>query len=99
MGNGVRSKEFFFREQEEKLKIEQGAKRDEKGAVKIGKNATWRWQWALPVSAITPCSFADMTFSKSAVNNKYKPMGMYFYKLVQGQIERATMDLHVIVSF
>ncbi len=26
----------------------------------IIKNATLRWQWALPVTAITPCSFADM---------------------------------------
>ena len=65
----------------------------------VCKNATWLWQWALPVSAITPCSFSDMTFSKSVVNKKYKQMGMYFCKLVQGQIERATMVLHVIVSF
>ena len=27
------------------------------------KNATWRWQWALPVTAIIPYSFPNMDFS------------------------------------
>ncbi len=31
------------------------------------KNATWCWQWALPVNAITPCPFADMNFRLLAI--------------------------------
>ncbi len=31
------------------------------------KNATWRWQWALPVKAITSYSFANMNFSQSVL--------------------------------
>ncbi len=29
---------------------------------KLKKNATWCWQWALPVTAIIPYSFADENF-------------------------------------
>ncbi len=38
------------------------------------KNATWHWQWALPVIAIIPWTFANMNCSYSVVSNKYKQM-------------------------
>ncbi len=38
------------------------------------KNATWRWQWALPVTATMPWSFADHDFSESVGSDKHKHM-------------------------
>ena len=48
------------------------------------KNATWRWQWALLVTAIIPLSFPDMIFL-SLGSNRFKQMDLHLYKLAQCQ--------------
>ncbi len=41
------------------------------GDGKIKKNATWRWQWAQPVTTILPKPFPDMNFSESVVSHNW----------------------------
>ncbi len=56
------------------------------------KNATWRWQWALPVTAI----FADMNFLRVySVISANKWTCKFCYKLAQCQIYGMSMILYV----
>ncbi len=55
------------------------------------KNATWRWQWAPPVTATMPWSFADMIFLKDYY---LSPFRIYLLSeiwiIIQWQTDRQT---------